>query len=82
LYRPTTVLPHRTATLNLQVIKLLIDAGANIEATLQPAVHPDRPASLAATPLAVASMFGKLEAMQVLLGGWQQGSSWKPLGNF
>jgi hypothetical protein len=56
----------------LQIMKMLIDAGANIEATLQPGEHPDRPVSFAATPLAVAAMYGKLEAMQVLLGEWQQ----------
>jgi hypothetical protein len=72
----TTLLPHDCTPYNctalqlycLQIMKMLIDAGANIEATLQPGEHPDRPVSFAATPLAVAAMYGKLEAMQVLLG--------------
>jgi ankyrin repeat protein len=52
----------------VQIVKLLVDAGANIEAALQPVDPSIRPVSTMATPLASAAMYGKLEVMQVLLG--------------
>jgi ankyrin repeat protein len=56
----------------VQIVKLLVDAGANREATLQRVDLSIRPAASMATPLASAAMYGKLEVMQVLLGESQQ----------
>jgi hypothetical protein len=57
----------------LQVVQMLVDAGAKIEATMQaPTVPGSHPVCTHATPLVVAAAAGKLDVMQILLGEWQQ----------
>jgi hypothetical protein len=50
----------------LQIVKLLVDAGANLEATI--AAHSSGWPASNATPLVGAAAAGKLEIMQILLG--------------
>ncbi|KAF6261828.1 ankyrin repeat-containing domain protein [Scenedesmus sp. NREL 46B-D3] len=65
--RGETALHAAVAVGDAEVVKLLVDAGANLEATVQPREPLDRPVCHAATPLAAAAVFGKLDIMQILL---------------
>jgi hypothetical protein len=55
------------------MVQLLVQAGANLEATLQPGSDSDAlpPGLSRAMPLALAAADGKIDVMQVLLGEWQ-----------
>jgi hypothetical protein len=57
-----------------QMVQLLVDAGADLEATLQPVSDSSNllAAVSRATTLALAAAEGKLDVIQVLLGEWQQ----------
>jgi hypothetical protein len=54
----------------LQIVQLLVDAGANVEATMLLQDNNGQPVS-SGPPLALAAAAGHLEIMQILLGEWR-----------
>jgi ankyrin repeat protein len=60
----------------LQIVQLLVDAGANIEATVVLQHSNTGQTVSSAPPLALAAAAGQLDIMQILLGEWQIKHGW------